>query len=234
MNRLDYIGLISHEVKTPIASISGYSDIIRNGMADEETTYKYANNIYRESNRMAKLVDDMVYILKSYENDLIPELSDKVFSRIFINAIDRIKEQYGYLGDIEVNYSEASEIEENELKVDEFMFEEAIYKILENCVIHGNNQYKNDSRLPYVNINIVITKFNDKIKIEISDSGKGMSEDVAKRSFELFYREDKIKSRFMGCNGVGLSVVDKIIAVHGGKCNISSKVNEGTMVTIII
>lgn len=234
MNRLDYIGLISHEVKTPIASISGYSDIIRNGMADEETTYKYANNIYRESNRMAKLVDDMVYILKSYENDLIPELSDKVFSRIFTNAFDRIKEQYAYLGDIEVNFIEGSEIEVDEFKVDEFMFEEAIYKILENCVIHGNNQYKNDSRLPYVNIDIRVNNINEKTIIEISDSGKGMSEDVAKRSFELFYREDKRKSRFMGCNGIGLSVVDKIVAVHGGECNISSKLNEGTKVTIII
>lgn len=78
MEKMDYIGLVSHEVKTPIASICGYADIIRNGLTNEETTMRYANNIYRESTRMSKLVDDMVYMEKAYNDELIPELYDKV------------------------------------------------------------------------------------------------------------------------------------------------------------
>lgn len=229
MDKMDYIGLVSHEVKTPIASICGYADIIRNGLTNEETTIRYANNIYRESSRMAKLVDDLVYIQRANNDELIPELYDKVADRIIINAIDRIKTKYNHLGALNIDLTGNAKI-----MVDETMFEEMIYKLLENCILHGNNEFKMDSTLPYATIDIKIIRENDQVIIQITDYGKGMSKQVIDRAFELFYREDKAKSRYMGCNGLGLAVVKKIITVHGGDCHIESIPGKYTTVTITI
>lgn len=229
MDKMDYIGLVSHEVKTPIASICGYADIIRNGLANEETAIRYANNIYRESSRMAKLVDDMAYISKAYIDELIPELYDKVADRIIINAIEKIRSQYGHLGMIDVNLAGNAKI-----MVDEAMFEEAVFKILENSVLHGNNSHRADVSLPYVSIDIVIEKEKDMVMIKITDKGVGMSKQVIDNAFELFYREDKAKSRYMGCNGLGLPVVKKIITAHGGSCRIESEAGEYTTVIITV
>lgn len=229
MEKMDYIGLVSHEVKTPIASICGYADIIRNGLTNEETTMRYANNIYRESTRMSKLVDDMVYMEKAYNDELIPELYDKVADRIIINAIDRIKAKYRHLGVLDIVLTGNAKI-----MVDETMFEELMYKLLENCVLHGNNEFKMNPSLPYVSISIKIIKENERVIIQVTDSGKGMSKQVIDKAFEIFYREDKVKSRYMGCNGLGLAVVRKIITVHGGDCYIESVEGECTTVTITI
>jgi|GEM_PF-3738730 two-component system phosphate regulon sensor histidine kinase PhoR len=229
MEKMDYIGLVSHEVKTPIASICGYADIIRSGLTNEETTMRYANNIYRESTRMSKLVDDMVYMEKAYNDELIPELYDKVADRIIINAIDRIKAKYRHLGVLDIVLTGNAKI-----MVDEIMFEELMYKLLENCVLHGNNEFKMNPSLPYVSISIKIIKENERVIIQVTDSGKGMSKQVIDKAFEIFYREDKAKSRYMGCNGLGLAVVRKIITVHGGDCYIESVEGEYTTVTITI
>lgn len=229
MEKMDYIGLVSHEVKTPIASICGYADIIRSGLTNEETTMRYANNIYRESTRMSKLVDDMVYMEKAYNDELIPELYDKVADRIIINAIDRIKAKYRHLGVLDIVLTGNAKI-----MVDEIMFEELMYKLLENCVLHGNNEFKMNPSLPYVSISIKIIKENERVIIQVTDSGKGMSKQVIDKAFEIFYREDKAKSRYMGCNGLGLAVVRKIITVHGGDSYIESVEGEYTTVTITI
>lgn len=229
MEKMDYIELVSHEVKTPIASICGYADIIRNGLTNEETTMRYANNIYRESSRMSKLVDDMVYIGKAYSDELIPELYNKVADRIVINAIEKIKTKYGYLGILDIDL-----VGNAKIMVDETMFEEMLYKLLENCVLHGNNEFKMNPTLPYVSIRIKITKEKDQVLIKITDYGQGMSQQVIDKAFDIFYREDKTKSRYMGCNGLGLAVVKKIITVHGGDCYIESVVGEYTTVTITI
>lgn len=229
MEKMDYIGLVSHEVKTPIASICGYADIIRSGLTNEETTMRYANNIYRESTRMSKLVDDMVYMEKAYNDELIPELYDKVADRIIINAIDRIKAKYRHLGVLDIVLTGNAKI-----MVDETMFEELMYKLLENCVLHGNNEFKMNPSLPYVSVSIKIIKENERVIIQVTDYGKGMSKQVIDKAFEIFYREDKAKSRYMGCNGLGLAVVRKIITVHGGDCYIESVEGKYTTVTITI
>lgn len=179
--KMDYIGLVSHEVKTPIASICGYADIIRSGLTNEETTMRYANNIYRESTRMSKLVDDMVYMEKAYNDELIPELYDKVADRIIINAIDRIKAKYRHLGVLDIVLTGNAKI-----MVDEIMFEELMYKLLENCVLHGNNEFKMNPSLPYVSISIKIIKENERVIIQVTDSGKGMSKQVIDKAFEIF------------------------------------------------
>ncbi|MBQ1193366.1 MAG: HAMP domain-containing histidine kinase [Lachnospiraceae bacterium] len=229
MDKIDYISLVSHEVKTPIANICGYSDIIRNGMTNEETTYRYAGNIYNESRRMGKLVDDLVYIIRAYENELVPQLYSKAVRRIVNDAIERISIRYGSFGSLNIN------IEGNtEAMIDELMLEEAIFKILENCVLHGNNEYKGDNSLPYSDIDIKISSLKGKSLIEISDSGKGMDESVLNNVFDLFYRADKKHSRVMGCNGLGLSVVKAIITAHGGECVIKSEINKGTTVSLIV
>ena len=103
MNKIDYIGLVSHEIKTPIASITGYADIIRNGMVDEDTVKRFADKIYRESNRMGKLVDDLAYLIKYYEEDMVPQLYEKGVYRIAVNAAERIQVLYNYRGRIDIN-----------------------------------------------------------------------------------------------------------------------------------
>ncbi len=132
MDKVDYIGLISHEVKTPIATISGYADIIQSGMADEEITKRYAGNIYRESNRMAKLVDNLVYVVKYMQNELVPQLYEKAINRIVSNAVERILVENTDKGFLDIKITGNAEG-----MIDEFMLEEAVYQILDNAVIYG-------------------------------------------------------------------------------------------------
>ena len=128
MNKIDYIGLVSHEIKTPIASITGYADIIRNGMVDEDTVKRFADKIYRESNRMGKLVDDLAYLIKYYEEDMVPQLYEKGVYRIAVNAAERIQVLYNYRGRIDINIRGNAKA-----MLDEFMLEEAIFKIFDNA-----------------------------------------------------------------------------------------------------
>lgn len=229
MDKVDYIGLISHEVKTPIATISGYADIIQSGMADEEITKRYAGNIYRESNRMAKLVDNLVYIVKYMQNELVPQLYEKAINRIVSNAVERILVENMDKGFLDIKITGNAEG-----MIDEFMLEEAVYQILDNAVIYGNNTFKNNSDLPYASIDINISTNDGKVIIKIADCGQGMNREDTEKVFDIFYRVDKKYSRSIGCNGLGLPVAKCITAVHGGECLIESKVGDGTKVTLIV
>lgn len=229
MDRYDIISLVSHEMKTPISTISGYADIIRNGMVNEETVYRYANNIFSEAMRMGKLMDDMVYILKYNNNDLFPELYDKTVKKIVTSAVDRINMQYADKGEFNIQISgNATSL------IDEYMIEEVLFKVLENAILYGNNLYKNDDSLPYVDISIDISIVGTKAKIVVKDKGKGMSPEGVEKAFDLFYREDKRYSRTIGCNGMGLSVVNAIIAAHGGEVKLESEKGKGTTITFVI
>jgi two-component system phosphate regulon sensor histidine kinase PhoR len=229
MERSHIISLVSHEMKTPVSTISGYADIIRNGMANEETTHRYADNIFTEAMRMGKLIDDMVYILKYNNNELFPELDNKTIKKIVLRAVAKIEAQYAekYKLDIQVSGNATS-------MIDEYMLEEVLFKLLENAILYGDNQHKQDATLPYASISVDISLAGTRAKIVVKDEGKGMSEECLEKACDEFYRADKRHSRSIGCNGLGLSVVKVIIAAHGGTFDIDSKEGCGTTITIVI
>lgn len=232
MNKIDYIGLVSHELKTPIASITGYADIIRNGMVDEDTVKRFADKIYRESNRMGKLVDDLAYLIKYYEEDMVPQLYEKGVYRIAVNAAERIQVLYNYRGRIDINIRGNAKA-----MLDEFMLEEAIFKIFDNAVLYGNNEYKmneTEEDMSYVTIDVDIKKVEGKVFISIADRGVGINEDEMEKVFDVFYRVNKKDSRMIGCNGLGLPVVKAITTIHAGDCRIERNQYGGTTVSMYI
>lgn len=229
-SKVDYISLLSHEIKSPIATMSGYSDLIRNGIVDMQTAMKYADNICKESVRLAKLVDDMVYMTKYNANELVPDLNEESWLEIIDSAIRKIEFLYKERVSLDISVKGAGTA-----IMDRFMIEEVVFKILENSVLYSNNTSLSCGKCDlYVKIKISVLMLNQKSIITISDDGCGMEKEVLSHVFDVCYRADKKYSRSVGCNGMGLTVARMIMNVHGGNIDIESEVKKGTTVTLTL
>ena len=211
---------VSHELKTPITSIMGYSDTLLEGGYDEETQTKFLNVIASESRRMARLVTDLLTL-----------------SRYDSNKKKTQKESFD-LGELVKKCQEklAIEIKKKGHKVDCFVtadvplvyadkddIERVVLNILSNSI-----KYTQDNGEIKIYVGFV---YNDAY-IKIFDNGIGIPEEDLSRIFERFYRVDKARTREMGGTGLGLSIAKEILDKNGGSIDIKSKVGEGTEVVI--
>ena len=219
--RKEFVANVSHELKTPITSIRGYSEtLLESDGIDKETSNKFLEVINKEAERMAVLVSNLLKLSKmDFQNDMINKASfDAVkmagssIDKIFIEA-DKKKQELVLFNDDEKIFAYANESD----------IEQVLLNILSNAIKYTPVGGK---------IGVKVGKIGDKVEILVKDNGIGIPKEDLPRIFERFYRVDKARSREMGGTGLGLSIAKTMIEANGGTIKIESDVGCGTEVII--
>ena len=218
--RKEFVANVSHELKTPLTSIRGYSETIMNGDLTYQEIIKFSKVINQEANRMSRLVSDLLQLSKIDYNRVN-------WNKSTLNTVDILKKVCE-----KVRYEAEQKSHKLELictdKVpsiyaDKDSIEQIVINILTNSI-----KYTPDGGL----IRVYAGPIDDRVYIKVIDNGIGIPQKDLKRIFERFYRVDKARSRKMGGTGLGLSIVKEMVDGNNGTININSKLNEGTEVTM--
>ena len=220
--RKEFVADVSHELKTPITSIMGYSDTLLESEYDEETRTKFLNVISSEARRMARLVTDLLTLSKYDNKKISAEITSFDLGELVKKCQEKLRfeiEKKGHNVECFVTASVPPVV------ADKYGIERVILNILSNAI-----KYTQDNGTIKVYVGFV---YNDAY-IKIIDNGIGIPEEDLNRIFERFYRVDKARSRELGGTGLGLSIAKEILNQNKGSIDIKSKVGEGTEVVIRI
>lgn len=216
--RREFSANVSHELKTPITSISGYADLLRNGMVKSEDVEVFAEKIYKESQRLINLVNDTIKLSRLDEKRVGIE-----------RELIRLDQVANYVSEsllpVTDKYRVKFELDVDQVKflAVEIMMEELLYNLCENAIKYNH---------PGGYVNLSIHQNGDKAIITVSDNGIGIPKECQNRIFERFYRVDKSHSKQIGGTGLGLAIVKHVVEYHEGVIVIDSDVNEGTTITV--
>lgn len=221
--RKEFVANVSHELKTPLTSIKGYSETIMNGGLNDEEVVKFSKVINQEANRMDRLVADLLQLSRfdykkvSWKKMMfsLDELAKNVCDKMVYNA----KEKDHSLECVVT-------VPPPKIYADRDAIEQVIVNIISNSIKYTPNGGQIKVYVGCINGNSAY--------IKISDNGIGIPQKDLQRIFERFYRVDKARSRDMGGTGLGLAIVKEIIDGNNGTIEIQSRVNEGTEVTITL
>ena len=216
--RREFAGNVSHELKTPLQSISGYAELLKNRMVSKDDKNEVYDRIYFEAQRMIKLINDVIKISHLDEENLnIPK------ERINLNTLCK-----------EITDLQADEIRNNvsiEYRgTDAWIYGnreliEAIYSnLLENAI-----RYNREGGYVYVDI----CSENDKVILKVEDTGVGIDEEDYERIFERFYRVDKGRSKKAGGTGLGLSIVKHACILNNAEVKVESIPEKGSIFTVL-
>ena len=217
--RREFSANVSHELKTPLTSISGYAEIMKDGLVRPEDMQHFSEKIYQEASRLITLVEDIIKLsrldegrveLEKEEVDLY-ELSREIISRLAPQAAkNRVRLE---LTGESVKYTGIRQI-----------LDEMIYNITENAIKYNN---------PGGKVSVWAGNTLQGKKVVVTDNGIGIPEDQIDRIFERFYRVDKSHSKERGGTGLGLSIVKHGVMLHHGEVHVESKLGEGTRIELV-
>lgn len=216
----NFVTNISHELKTPLTTILGYVDLLKEQGEDKrifETSIAYLES---SAERLKRLVDDLIDLssLKKYEFEI---------EKRSIDIVGLIKDTVGQMAikakkfDIEIE-TDLSHLEP--MMADPIRVKQAVVNILDNAI-----KYSQKGK-----ITVKMYDNAGNVRLDIEDKGCGIPKDLLDKIFEPFYRVDKARSREIGGNGLGLSIAKEIVEKHNGSIIIDSKIGTGTKVSIIL
>jgi len=216
--RREFTANVSHELKTPLTSISGTAEIIRDGLVKPEDVSHFADNIHKESARLMALVEDIIKLSRLEEGETTPEkasvslkeLSEGIASRLEIGARNQEVSIF-VLGD------------EGRILTDERICEEIVFNLFDNAVKYNKIGGS---------VKAEIEELPDSVKLTVTDTGIGIPKSELNRIFERFYRIDKSRSKSVGGTGLGLSIVKHGANYLGATIEVESKLDEGTRFTL--
>ena len=218
--RREFSANVSHELKTPLTSISGFAEIIQDGFVKEEDIKKFAGRIYREAQRLIRLVEDTIKISQLDEGENPYEWENTDLYLIAKNVCSNLKE--------------IAEKKDVHLYIDgERMICRTVRPILEEVLYNlCDNGIKYNKQNGTVTISLI--DLGDDIQIAVEDNGIGIPREDRNRVFERFYRVDKSHSKEIGGTGLGLSIVKHGVGFLGGTLGMISEENKGTRITITL
>lgn len=218
--RREFSANVSHELKSPLTSISGYAELIKNGMVKDEDIKKFSGIIFDEAGQMLRLIENIILISKLDEK---PELrcEEEVSIKETIDDVLKL-----YKGKIDAkNLSVECHIEEGLKKnVPLGMLSELYRNLISNAIKYNKDGGK---------IIITVEKRADNIISKITDTGIGLEKDEIPRIFERFYMVDKGRNRNTNSTGLGLAIVKHIVEDMGGTIDVMSTLGEGTTFKVI-
>ena len=216
--RQEFTANVSHELKTPLTAISGYSELIQNGMTNEEETIRFAGEIHKSAKRLLTLINDTIRLsqLDTSEQKVIYEAID--LYKIVEDCVNMLKfsaENHGIT--ISIHGTNAY------LEGNKEMLEEVVYNLCDNAIRYNNEGGK---------VDVTVKPVKGKIYLCVEDNGIGISKEHQERIFERFYRVDKSRSKSTGGTGLGLAIVKHIIQQHGAHMELTSEKGKGTKIEI--
>jgi two-component system phosphate regulon sensor histidine kinase PhoR len=216
--RREFIGNVSHELKTPIFNIQGYlHTLLDGGLDDPNINYKYLLQAANNTERMANIVADLGYISKFEAGKLQLEMIEYDIVQLVVDVLD----------DSQLNAKEKSiELKlknEQQNPVMVYADIESIRRVLVNLI---SNSIKYGKEGGYTSVSFY--DLGDNVLIEVTDNGKGIKQEHLPRLFERFYRVDKGRSRTQGGTGLGLAIVKHILEAHLQTINVRSNTEVGS------
>lgn len=216
--RREFSANVSHELKTPLTSIMGASELIENGMAKSEDVPRFAEKIHTEAARLLALIEDIIKISRLDEGGLTREFESVRLDELCREVLSELKEKADGK-----NISFDSDLDEAAICGVRTVLREMIFNLCDNGIAYNKSG-------GYVRVSLINTAGGCTLKI--SDNGIGIPEEHRGRIFERFYRVDKSRSKATGGTGLGLSIVKHGAALHNGTITLESEVGKGTAITI--
>ena len=216
--RQEFTSNVSHELKTPLTSISGFAEMMKSGGTPDETVVDFSTSIYDEAQRLITLVSDIMKI-SELDEGVIPfekeqvdlcELSKDIIKRLTPVANKR---------NITLNVIGDTAYVSGTRKI----LDEMIYNLCDNAI-----KYNKESGT----VDVIVNQANGKTSVTVRDTGIGIPQSEQSRVFERFYRVDKSHSKLVGGTGLGLAIVKHGAAYHDAEISLESTEGKGTSVTI--
>jgi two-component system phosphate regulon sensor histidine kinase PhoR len=219
--RRDFVANVSHELKTPLTSISGYAETLLGDSADPETTQRFLRTILTNARRMQRLVDDLLDLSRIEAGRWHPTLSE-----VDVGAAAR--ESWAALATrAETHHIElAMDIAPDASTVSADL--DAVRQVLTNLMENSLRYTPDGGR-----ITCITRRQNGAVTVSIRDNGAGITREHLPRIFERFYRADQSRSRVEGGTGLGLAIVKHLVEAHGGRVTAESEPGSGTMVICV-
>ncbi len=217
--RSEFSANVSHELKTPLTSISGFAELLKNGMAGEAEVPAFARTIYDEAQRLLALIGDIMRLSRIEEQDSKP--SDRVNLLTMARGVCASLRKEADKRQVTISCKGSDQI----VNGDFGMLRELVQNLCENAVRYNR---------PGGTVTVTVGRAKSRVSLSVADTGIGIAKEDQTRVFERFYRVDKSRSRETGGTGLGLSIVKHIVEYHGGEIMLESEQGRGTTVTVLL
>lgn len=216
--RREFTSNVSHELKTPLTSISGFAEIMKSGGTAEETVMDFSSAIYEEAQRLISLVNDIMELSELDEKNVPFEKEDVDLYELAREVIERLRPSADKK-EISLNLTGESVHVMGVRKI----LDEILYNLCDNAIKY--NKIKGT-------VDVMFRSTKRRIAVTVMDTGIGIPKGEQSRVFERFYRVDKSHSKEIGGTGLGLSIVKHGVIYHDAEINLVSEEGKGTSVTI--
>ena len=218
--RQEFTANVSHELKTPLASISGYAELIETGMAKEEDIQRFAGEIHKNAQRLLALINDIIELSSLDVMEHKMETQMVALDDVAIQCVDTLQ-----LNAEKHNINIRTDIvEKSYVSANPEMIQEVVYNLCDNAIRYNK---------PGGNVWVSVVKEKDKIVLSVRDDGIGIPKEDQERVFERFYRVDKARSKKTGGTGLGLAIVKHIAEQHNAQIVLDSELGKGTTISVI-
>ncbi len=212
--RREFSANVSHELKTPLTSISGFAEIMQSGLVKCEDIPQFAGRIYKEAQRLLQLVEDVIQISQLDEEKTSYTWEPVDVYQVCKNAFESLKEKAKRLN---VHLYICGEY--MKMEAVRTLLEEAVYNVCDNAIKYNRNEGS---------VSVFLTQTAQEIQIVVKDTGVGIPKEDQDRVFERFYRVDKSHSKEIGGTGLGLSIVKHAVGALKGSVILRSEEGNGT------
>ena len=217
--RREFTANVSHELKTPLTSISGYAELIESGLVKPEDVPRFAGTIYREAQRLIVLVNDIIRLSRLEDKEVLQETED-------IPLLDLCRETCSYLEEAAARRQVTLTVTGQPMTIHGIrqIAEEILYNLCDNAIKYNR---------PGGTVTVTVFSREGRPAVEVRDTGIGIPEKEQSRVFERFYRVDKSHSKELGGTGLGLSIVKHGAAFLGARLELESEEQVGTAIRVL-
>jgi len=220
--RKDFVANVSHELKTPVAAISGFAEtLLDEGGEDKETVREFSQIIYNEAQRLSLLINGLLELSRiEAEQDELNIISVNL-AAVLQDTIKHIQRQKNHQS-IRLILPEGSQ---PVIQTDPLLVSHILANLLDNAMKYSPAEEE---------IKVILEELNDRVVISVADRGIGIPQQELSRIFERFYRVDKARSRKTGGSGLGLAIVKHLAEKLGGEVAVESKLGEGSRFSFVL
>ena len=218
--RREFSANVSHELKTPLQSILGYAEIMKNGLVKDEDKQRFLERIHAEAENMIELIQQIMELSRLDENKSVGDFVDVDLYAMAQNIAARLKykaDKRGITLDVAGSNAVVCGVQS--------VLSEVVYNLVDNAI-----KYNKDNG----SISVKVADGADEVTVSVSDTGIGIGAADRERVFERFYRADKSHNKETGGTGLGLSIVKHGVLYHKGRVDLESELGKGTTITIVL
>lgn len=216
--RQEFTANVSHELKTPLTSISGYAELIETGIAGENDVRRFAKEIHRNSKRLLTLINDIIRL-----SELDSDQMEVSYGEVDLYAIAQTCVEMLQLNAENHSIKIECHGERSFVHANKEMLEELLFNLCDNAIRYNRLGGR---------VDVIVEKGADGTALIVRDTGIGIPKECQERIFERFYRVDKSRSKLTGGTGLGLAIVKHIVAQHHAVLDLKSEYGKGTQITV--